>query len=1089
MNQSQLQDSAWYSAVTLRERIAALRRAKDAKIDDACEAPSGAIDFELAERRLQRWRSQAPFEDDSYFQLRLEMDGIDEDEFRRLLGEPVEAIRERFSAPPEWLIELSEAFFNPAASEPIALPVALRDKEGAGFLRAIEPLINHGRNKLRHGIEPLIRRQHELPFNPATIDEILFPNLAWQLLWILTRTMVLELNVARLQERLRGDTPEERFESFLEQLGRAESMLEILRTYPVLARQLVLAINKWANFSTEFLRHLCDDWNAILSTFKPESEPGQLTSLKGGISDMHRGGRTVLIAEFGGGFKVVYKPKSLAVDVHFQELLAWLNERGSHPPFRLLKNINRGSYGWVEFISPLDCDSPEEVRRFYRRQGGYLALLYALEATDFHFENLIATGEHPMLIDLESLFHPRIGETEATEAHLLATNKMSYSVLRVMLLPQRRWADEESAGIDVSGLGALAGQLTPDRLPSWQAAGTDRMRMVRKRVAVPAGSNRPTLNGAEVNVLGQAVEIIEGFTSIYQLLLKHREELLVAGGPLATFAEDEVRALLRPTRTYGLLLHESFHPDVLRNALDRERLFDRLWLAVEPQPYLKQLIRAEHADLLQGDIPMFTTRPGSHDLRTSDDERIPHFFKESGLALVRSRIEQLSEQDLAQQVWFVRASLTTLFMEHAKRSSYTLVETEAVADREQLIAAARSVGERLDVLALRGENDATWLGLTLTQERYWSLAPLSWDLYVGLPGVVLFLAYLGALTHEERFTQLAQSALRALRQQLEHSKASITSIGGFSGWGGLIYLFTHLGVLWQQPTLLAEAEEMAIALPPLIEKDDQLDVLGGAAGCLMALVGLCRRAPSERTLAAALQCGEKIIASAQQMEHGVAWKTGAPAIKPLAGFSHGAAGIACALLELSDLTGEERFRLVAREAITYERSLFSTEAGNWPDLREPETSGESAVESPNDFITAWCHGAAGIGLARLRSLRYSNDGSIREEIDVAIKTTLEQGFGHNHSLCHGDLGNLDVLMQAAQILDDQILSAQVKRFSSMILESINRDGWLCGTPLGVESPGLMIGLAGIGYGLLRLAEPLRVPSILALAPPPSAQTL
>ena len=39
------------------------------------------------------------------------------------------------------------------------------------------------------------------------------------------------------------------------------------------------------------------------------------------------------------------------------------------------------------------------------------------------------------------------------------------------------------------------------------------------------------------------------------------------------------------------------------------------------------------------------------------------------------------------------------------------------------------------------------------------------------------------------------------------------------------------------------------------------------------------------------------------------------------------------------------------------------------------------------------------------------------------------------------------------------------------------------SPSGVETPGLMTGLAGIGYGLLRLAEPRRTPSVLALEPP------
>jgi lantibiotic modifying enzyme len=53
----------------------------------------------------------------------------------------------------------------------------------------------------------------------------------------------------------------------------------------------------------------------------------------------------------------------------------------------------------------------------------------------------------------------------------------------------------------------------------------------------------------------------------------------------------------------------------------------------------------------------------------------------------------------------------------------------------------------------------------------------------------------------------------------------------------------------------------------------------------------------------------------------------------------------------------------------------------------------------------------------------------------------------------------------------------------MVLGSIERDGWRCGTRAGVLSPGLMNGLAGIGLGCLRLAEPERVPSVLVLDPP------
>lgn len=79
--------------------------------------------------------------------------------------------------------------------------------------------------------------------------------------------------------------------------------------------------------------------------------------------------------------------------------------------FRPIQIIDRGTYGWSEFITAQGCTAPEEIERFYERQGAYIALFYALEATNVHFENLIAHGEYPIMIDLESLFHPRLTGT------------------------------------------------------------------------------------------------------------------------------------------------------------------------------------------------------------------------------------------------------------------------------------------------------------------------------------------------------------------------------------------------------------------------------------------------------------------------------------------------------------------------------------------------------------------------------------------------------------------------------------------------------------------------------------------------------
>jgi type 2 lantibiotic biosynthesis protein LanM len=421
-------------------------------------------------------------------------------------------------------------------------------------------------------------------------------------------------------------------------------------------------------------------------------------------------------------------------------------------------------------------------------------------------------------------------------------------------------------------------------------------------------------------------------------------------------------------------------------------------------------------------------------------------------------------------------------MDNAPWPRYALVEPTTSVDRQRLHAAACAIGDRLESLALRGENDVSWIGLKVEQDRYWSLAPLGIELYDGLAGVTLFLAYLGAITGEQRYTTLAQSSLTTLRRQIERSQSYLTSIGGFSGWGGIIYLLAHLGALWEQPELFVEAEAIVAGLPDAITHDEYLDVIGGAAGCIASLLSLYHCKPSRQTLEVAIQCGNRLVDRAQTMQDGSGWSTSISQ-QPLAGFSHGAAGMAWALLRLVAITGETRFREVAIDAMRYERSLFVPEVGNWPDLRTFEELQPTQIEGQPRFMSAWCHGAPGIGLARLEVLRELDDPAILLEIEAALQTTLAGGFGRNHSLCHGDLGNLELLLSAGEALDTPYWRSQTQRLSAVILESIGRDGWLCGAPLGVESPGLMTGLAGIGYQLLRLADPQRVPSILVLTPP------
>src|SRR5262249_55591517 len=230
------------------------------------------------------------------------------------------------------------------------------------------------------------------------------------------------------------------------------------------------------------------------------------------------------------------------------------------------------------------------------------------------------------------------------------------------------------------------------------------------------------------------------------------------------------------------------------------RLFDRLWLAVKDRPGLTRAITAERRALYNGDIPFFTARAHATDLWSSATDHIDQFVAESGLTAVARRLTQFSEPDLARQVWIIRASLATLAERPHQplRSARVRLGAERQVCPSELLAEACAIGDRLERLALRGPQDVNWLGFTMTSARHGGVTPLGLDLYDGMPGVALFLAYLGALSGAERYTALAHAACATMLRTVRDNRDDLMWIGGFVGWGGVIYTLTHLGTLWRQ---------------------------------------------------------------------------------------------------------------------------------------------------------------------------------------------------------------------------------------------------------------------------------------------------
>ena len=409
------------------------------------------------------------------------------------------------------------------------------------------------------------------------------------------------------------------------------------------------------------------------------------------------------------------------------------------------------------------------------------------------------------------------------------------------------------------------------------------------------------------------------------------------------------------------------------------------------------------------------------------------------------------------------------------------VPASPAADRARLVETAVALGDRLRALAVPQKDG----GITWLRQAGASAGPASVDphLYSGSTGIALFLAALEKVLGGGTFGDLSLRALAGLRRKLAALAADPAAarkvklgIGGLSGFGAFVYAFASIGRLLDEPELVAEARGLiGLFTRERIAGDESFDLAEGAAGAVLALVTLERLAAPEApaALAAANACADHLLAGRRSHDGGPrAWPPvrGKP---PLSGLAHGTAGICLALLRLHDRTGRPELLAAAREALAYERGLFDPGHRNWRDMRAADVR----------FMTSWCHGAPGIGLARLATLELFDDGEVRREIAAALDTTRAAGLTELDHLCCGNLGLSEVLLYASGILGDAAPLAAAHDLAARVLSRAAMSGGFALAAPGEQEPlelSLFKGIAGIGFGLLRLATGGELPCPLLL---------
>ena len=683
----------------------------------------------------------------------------------------------------------------------------------------------------------------------------------------LCRLLILELNAARVTGRLKGETTEQRWSYFLELSSKRLFWDELRLHYPTLPSRIDAIVRNRCAAAGSFAERWVSDRPRLSALC--DGDLGELRGVSFGAGDTHCQGATVALLR-GDGWRIVYKPRSLAVDMELRNFVAELaDDHGGALYFRMPEIVESAGYGWTEFVNHRYATGHGELVTFYRGIGHCLAVMRLLGGTDLHAENLIAQGGTPALVDCETLFTRPVTKisTKYGMAHDRAVELISGTAVNVGLLPGRGmglgWR-----GIDPSALGMIPGQQPIQKQQLIVRAGFDDAHVSTILVEPPKLQNHPSPRPALAEYWP---EVLRGFDEL-TATLKCLDTNGILAPRLRRFEQCTVRMVPRPTEVYAELTSMLWHPASLHNPEPaRQRAIELLKKMAENlrlAPNDPVVIDAEIEDLLEGDIPYFSGVVREGRLR---GPRGTYWLPPIHLAEARLANWQAADFVLERSV--IQASLISAYINDGWTSGGpTGLAKQARGgdlDKRRRRQAAE-IARRIMKDAIRGEDGTVaWIAPVLTVTG-WAVQPLQVDLYNGISGVALLL---GAYLHEtaadradpiEDLDQLFAATLYTLhRAEQVYERGLRAGIkrrpappGGYIGLGSQIWTYLVLSH-WRSDgdDGLERACKLAEQIPEATEVDERNELLSGTAGAIAPLLMLARRTEDQSYIRLASQLG------------------------------------------------------------------------------------------------------------------------------------------------------------------------------------------------------------------------------------------
>lgn len=878
---------------------------------------------------------------------------------------------------------------------------------------------------------------------------------------VLKPTLTLEVQILRSRRQAstsRGDSEREPV------LINGSWWVALLGKYPVLARYLALVIDRWLINSRTMLERLKQDYSLLeMHTV----ELGEVARISEDLSDMHNDNQSVLGLTFRNSQVWYYKPRSLSADALHLQLLRWVSSHGG--PNLLVGSVilDRGTYGWMSGVTSKPCENWDEISLFYERMGMHLCIAHMFSMVDLHFENFVAHGCCPVVIDAETFLTPDLARSTngspGTSMEACYRALWQNSVFRTSILP--RWLAADDASRD----GSAALQL----MTSVKAQKGHN----HPRTQVILGS-LPALAEGYVSAERYVPNILSGFAVMASFLISHRLDLLNDSEFWSRANSINPRVVFRQTRVYAQMCNLLLHPSNLESGIHASIQTDKLFMNLLPQRHDTQraIVAEEQQMLLKLDVPYFT----GHSLALLSEKEcfpIEHIFAERAINSVKRRLETFSDRDVVRQQALIRTGLVfddnCHIVYKANRSDDATritssswvesgpVERQLGQSTELRCEHTQACEEAIWNAAIFGADGTPgWIGKIFHKEvGGWRVFPLGISLFDGTVGVLKFLASCQAsrdVRDEIRCAYVVGAIKEVVTSRLNSLERGKSGIG--FGIGGVLWGLSSISNDLPEYNLAALIEELIANLQTdlLFAGPAVDDVLTGRAGLLLALETLSASA-FHIDLEAETNRAWPFLAQAAAEKRAMNDKTdgfhGAHV-----GMAHGLAGVALAMLKTAKRIHDEPRVCEVLDHYKYINLLHR----RW--LALPRRDQVKSFQGVGPL--SWCNGLTGSAISSLAAYAIHPDPEIIEAIPDLLNSIAQWPLGFTDTLCCGNSGRAGLFRFASQVLGQRVYTEIAE---ALLVSMLSRVSHPTAFNLGVSpdfiNPTLYQGLAGVAQAL------------------------